>query len=151
MADFDYSIGGTDRKQEASEAISELQENRTLFIQKLTKEMPVAPNFKTGLTTPAEAFEFYKPSVDMEFENEDGSSVNETLHFTGLSDFGPKGIANQSRFIQEIANQEDTYLKVVKELKSNKSVQTVLQNKETKQAFLTAIAAMIKELEEAGA
>lgn len=151
MADFDYSIGGTDRKQEASEAIAELQQNKTLFIQKLTKDAPFSPQFVPDLTTPEAAFDFFKPSVEMEFENEDGSSRSEELHFTGLSDFGSKGITGQSKFIQELVNQEDTYLKLVKELKSNKAIQTALQNKESKTAFLTALTAMIKELEDAGA
>jgi predicted component of type VI protein secretion system len=150
MADnFDYSIGGTDRKAEGSEAIAELSQNKTLFIQKLTKEAPVGPAIVPDLTTPEEAFAHFKPSVNMEFENEDGSTREEELHFTNLADFGSKGISNQSKFIQELANQEDTYSKIVKELKSNKAMQTALQNKETKQALLTAIAAMIKELEEA--
>jgi predicted component of type VI protein secretion system len=151
MADFDYSIGGTDRKAEGSEAIAEISQNRTLFVQKLSNEAPFAPDFVQNLSTPEEVFAHFKPSVPMEFENEDGSTKEEELHFTNLADFGSKGISNQSKFIQELANQEDTYLKLVKELKSNKAIQTALQNKESKQAFLTALAAMIKELEDAGA
>jgi hypothetical protein len=151
MADnFDYSIGGTDRKAEGSEAIAELSSNKTLFIQKLTKDAPFTPQMVPDLTTPEEAFAHFKPSINMEFEGEDGASKEEELHFTNLADFGTKGIANQSKFIQEIANKEDTYLKIVKELKSNKALQATLANKETKQAFLTALAAMIKQLEEAG-
>ena len=151
MADFDYSIGGTDRKAEGSEAIAEIAQNKTLFIQKLTNEAPMGPQVVTGLTTPEEVFDYFKPSVNMEFENEDGSNREEELHFTNLADFGSQGISKQSKFVQELANQEDTYLKLVKELKSNKAIQTALQNKESKQAFLTALAAMIKELEDAGA
>jgi hypothetical protein len=42
-------------------------------------------------------------------------------------------------------------LKIVKELKSNKALQTILQNQDNKAAFLAGLQAMIKELEEAGA
>jgi hypothetical protein len=151
MADnFDYDIGGTDRKAEGSEAIAEISQNKTLFIQKLTKDAPFSPQFVPDLTTPEEAFAYFKPAVNMEFENEDGSTKEEELHFTNLADFGAKGISTQSKFIQELTNQEDTYLKIVKEVKSNKALQTALQNKEAKHALLTALAAMIKELEDAG-
>ncbi len=148
---FDYSIGGIDRKLEGGDAISELSSNKTLFIQKLTKEAPFSPDFARDLTTPEQAFDYFKPSVNMEFENEDGSSREEELHFSSLADFGSKGISNQSKFLQDLAGKEDSFLKLVKELKSNKALQTALQNKESKQAFLTAIAAMIKELEDSGA
>jgi outer membrane translocation and assembly module TamA len=148
---FDYSIGGTDRKADASDAISLISENRTLFIQKLTKDAPFGQEFVKDLTTPEAVFNHFKPNVDVEFEGEDGSSKEETLHFSKLSDFGSQGISGQSKFLQQLSLQEDAYLKLVKELKSNKAIQTAMQNKESKQAFLTALAAMIKELEEAGA
>ncbi len=148
---FDYSIGGTDRKQEASEAISELEPNRTLLVQKLTSEAPMMPQMVKDLTTPEEVFNHFKPNVNVEYENEDGSTREENLRFASLADFGPKGISNKSAFIQDLVNQENTYMNIVKELKSNRAVQTALQNKETKTALLTAIAAMITELENKGA
>ena len=50
--------------------------------------------------------------------------------------------------VQELASQQENYLKYVKQLKSNKLLQTVLQNAESKAAYLSALKAMIRELEE---
>ena len=148
---FDYSIGGTDRKDEGSEAISELQQNRTLFAQKLTGEAPFAPQLVYDLKTVDEVFNHFKPEIEVDFEREEGSSQPENLRFGNLGDFGSSGIKAQSKYLGELAGKEDNYLKIVKELKSNKALQTIVQSKDTKEAFMTSLMAMIKELEEAGA
>lgn len=148
---YDYSIGGTDRKQEGADAISELPQNKTLFVQKLTADAPFAPEMTQGLKTMDEVFAHFRPALDVEFQTEEGTSHEEHLMFNNLGDFGPNGISKQSTYLQDLKNQEDNYLKVVKELKSNKALQTALQSPDSKQAFLTSILAMIKELEEQGA
>ena len=148
---FDYSIGGTDRKDEGSEAISELPLNRTLFVQKLTGEAPFTPQLVTDLKTVDEVFEHFKPEVEVEYETEEGTSQPENLRFGNLGDFGSSGIKRQSKYLSDLTSKEDNYLKIVKELKSNKALQTIVQGKDTKQALMTSLQAMIKELEEAGA
>ncbi len=148
---FDYSIGGTDVKKEGSDAISDLQQNRTLFVQKLTGEAPFTPQMTEGLKTMDEVFNHFRPEVEVEFQTEDGATQPEHLRFGNLGDFGPNGISKQSKFLQDLASEEDNYLKIVKELKSNKAVQTALQAPETKQAFMNSLLAMIKELEDQGA
>lgn len=148
---FDYSIGGTDRKDEGSEAISELPLNRTLFVQKLTGEAPFTPQLVTDLKTVDEVFEHFKPEVEVEYETEEGTSQPENLRFGNLGDFGSSGIKRQSKYLSDLTSKEDNYLKIVKELKSNKALQTIVQGKDTKQALMSSLQAMIKELEEAGA
>jgi hypothetical protein len=149
---FEYGIGGTERKlDDANEGVAEIPQNRTIFAQKLSQEAPYVPQAVYGLKTTEEVFEHFQPSAEVEFDTEDGSSINENLQFRNLGDFGSKGIKNQSKYLQELANKEDQHLKIIKELKSNKAIQTIVQNKETKAAFLTAIQALINELEEAGA
>jgi predicted component of type VI protein secretion system len=87
--------------------------------------------------------------VDIEFEDSEGKGREEQLSFRGLSDFGVKGIVNQSAFLQGLTQQKEQYLKIIKQLKSNKLLRKALENPETRQAVLNAIYAMSKEIEQA--
>lgn len=144
-----YGIGGTEVKGDASEAISEIQQNRTLMIEKLTANPPVKPQIVQGITKIDEVFETFKPQVDIEFQDSEGVSRQESLKFGGLADFGVKGITAQSEFLQNLTMQKDQLHKVIKQLKSNKMMRKALENSETKQALLNSIYAMIKEIEQA--
>ena len=149
---FEYGIGGSERKLDnANEAFADIQMNRTIFVQKLTGEAPYAPQAVYDLKTVDAVFNHFQPNVEVEMETEDGSTFNEQLQFSNLGDFGSKGIIKKSKYLQEVNDTKDESLKIVKELKSNKALQAILQNKENKEAFLSGIQAMIKELEEAGA
>jgi len=144
-----YGIGGTEVKGDTSEAISEIQQNRTLFVEKLTADAPVKPQIAQGLTKVDEVFEYFKPQIDMEFENSEGVTRQETLNFKGLADFGVKGITAQSEFLQNLTMQKDQLHKIIKQLKSNKMIRKAIENPETKQALLNSIYSMIKEIEQA--
>lgn len=148
---LEYGIGGTERKlNNANEAFGDISQNRTIFVQKLTQEAPFSPEAVFDLKTVEEVFSHFQPSSDIDFETADGATQSETIHFNHLGDFGPKGIKGKSKFLDDLSNTEEQHLKIVKELKSNRALQTVVQSPETKQALISAIQAMIAELEEAG-
>jgi hypothetical protein len=144
-----YGIGGTEVQGDANEAISEIAQNRTLMVEKLTDEAPFKPEIVKGLTSIDDVFNHYQPSVDVDFEDAEGNSKEETLSFRGLADFGIKGITAQSAFLKDLTNQKEQFLKIVKQLKSNKLLRKALENPETKEAMLNAIYAMVREIEEA--
>lgn len=146
---MNYGIGGQEVPKETSEGIADIPQNKTLFIQKLTADAAVKPAIVEGLKTPEEVFAHYKPAVELEFQKEDGSTKNETLNFTNLGDFGPKGIVGQSPFLQNLNNQKEQYLKMVKQLKTNKLLKSISENKEAKQAYIEALQALLQELEDA--
>lgn len=147
---FDYGLGGTERKKDgAGEAFAEIQMNRTIFIQQLTAEESFGADIVQGLDTVEAAFNHYKPNIDIEFETEDGVAAKENLTFSTLADYGAKGITNKSNFLQEQNIKQEQYQKFSKNLKSSKPLQAVLANPEMKTAYITALQAMIKELEEA--
>jgi hypothetical protein len=147
---FDYGLGGTERKKDgAGEAFAEIQMNRTIFIQQLTAEESFGPDIVQGLDTVEAAFNHYKPNIDIEFETEEGSTSKENISFSSLGDFGAKGITNKSEFLQEQNIKQDQYQKFSKNLKSSKPLQAVMANADMKAAYITALQAMIKELEEA--
>ena len=145
----DYSIGGQEVKGDASEAISDIPQNRTLLVEKLTEDAPVKPEVVAGLKNIDEVFDHYQPGMKVEFEDSEGSSKEEALHFSGLSDFGVKGITGQSEFLKNLANQKEQSLKIIKQLKSNKMLKKALENEESKEALLNSMYALIKEIEDA--
>lgn len=143
-----YGIGGTEVKGDASEAISEIQQNRTLFVEKLSAEAPVKPQIVQGLTKIDDVFDHFKPQIGVEFQDSEGVSREETMKFGSLADFGIKGITAQSEFLQNLTMQKEQLQKIIKQLKSNKMMRKALENTETKQALLNSIYAMIKEIEQ---
>jgi len=145
----EYGIGGTEVKGDASEAIAEIPQNRTLLCEQLTADAPIRPNIVEGLQTIDDVFEHFSPKVDVEFEDNEGATKQETLTFKGLADFGIKGITAQSQFLQNLSAEKEQYQKIIKQLKSNKLLRKALENADTKAGLLNVMYALIKELEEA--
>ena len=119
MAD-NYGIGGNEVKTDASEAFADIPQNRTLMAEKLTKDAPVKPEIVHGIQTVEQVFEHYKPNITVDFEDAEGMTKKETLSFKTLGDCGVKGITEQSEFLKDNTTQKDEYLKIIKQLKSNK-------------------------------
>ena len=131
------------------EGFVEISPNKTLFVQKLTAEAPVKPELAEGLQTVEQVFEHFKPNVDVELDIEDGSTKKENFSFAGLGDFDVKNLTNQSAYLKSLSLENDAYLKIIKQLKTNKSLKNVIENPETKSAFINALKALAAELETA--
>lgn len=136
--------------QESFEAITQISSNRTLLAQKLTAK-PTKPEPVTGLKTINDVFDHFKPNVKVAFEDENGAPVEEELNFSNLSDFTKNGITEQSTFLRGLNEQQESNHAFIKQLKSNKILKSALSSPEAKQAYLTALQAMIQEIEQADA
>ena len=90
-------------------------------------------------------FEFSK---EVEFETADGAGRTEQLHFSTLGNFGKQGITRQSTYLNELSHQCEDLQKFVKQLKTNKILRTLLENKEAKTAYLSCIRSLINEMEQ---
>lgn len=130
------------------EGFVEISPNKTLFIQKLTNEDPIRPEIVEGLETVEKVFEYFQPNCDVELDKEDGSTTKENFHFSGLGDFDVKNLTNQSAYLKNLSLENDAYLKIIRQLKTNKSLKNVIENPETKAAFVNALKALAAELEE---
>lgn len=149
MAMFNYEVGGNEIKVDANEAINEIQHNKTMLVTQLTDEEPIQPESVSGLTTVDAVFKHFKPTIDVEMEDADGSAVKETMKFGKLDDFTPKGIVKQSGYLNKLKIEQEQYFKVMKQLKSNRVLQTMLANPETKGAVIDALKNIASELESA--
>lgn len=130
------------------EGFVEISPNKTLFIQKLTSEDPIKPEVVENLQKVEDVFAHYNPSVDVELEKEDGATFNENFKFGGLGDFDVKNLTNQSSHLKTLNLEADAYLKIVKQLRTNKTLQKVVENPENKAAFVAALQSLISELED---
>lgn len=145
---FNYDIGGQERKSEVSEGISDIPQNRTLLIEKLTDEAPLSPQIIPDMKSTNDVFAFFKPAKEVEFETADGAGRTEQLHFESLGNFGKQGITRQSAYLNELSHQCEDLQKFVRQLKSNKILRTLLENKEAKSAYLSCVNALIHEMEQ---
>ncbi|HEY9259763.1 hypothetical protein [Chitinophaga sp.] len=141
-----YGIGGTEVKLDANEAIAEISHNRTLFAEKLTQQTPVKPEIVEGLTSVEAVFEHFKPAVNVSFHDAEGRTVPEKLQFHHLGDFGIKGITEQSAFLNDLATEKEQYLKIMKQLKTNKILKSALADPDARKAILGAIRGMMNDL-----
>ena len=144
---YDYQVGGNAVKMDASEGMADIPMNRSLFVQKLTADDPVRPEAVYDLKTVEEVFEHFKPSVEVEFDQQDGSSKSEQISFSSVADFKASSMVAKSPFLQDLNSQKEEYQKLVKQLKTNKLVRNVIENPETKASFMAALQHLILELE----
>lgn len=131
----------------AGEGFVEISPNKTLLIQKLTNEPPINPEIAEGLQTVEQVFDHFKPNLDVELDKEDGSTLKENFRYSCLSDFDTKNVTNQSNYLRNLNVENDSYLKIIKQLKTNKSLSKVIENPETKDAFVNALKALAAEIE----
>jgi len=144
----EVEIGGQLVPQQSFEAIANISSNKTLLVQKLTTK-PTKLEPTKGLKTIDDVFNHFKPSVEVEFEEENGALRKEELKFASLLDFKKEGIINQSEFLQKLQAQQDACNSIIKKLKTNKILKTALQNPEAKKSFLQALQALVDEIDQA--
>lgn len=143
-----YSLGGSEVKTDSGEAILEIGQNKTLLVQKLTQDPPVKPEVIKGLTSVDAVFDHFKPDIEVTHESADGVESKETLRFANVGDFTKKGIVEQSEYLRNLNVEKDQYLKVVKQLKTNKIMKMALENPDAKAALLESIHSLLTELKE---
>jgi hypothetical protein len=148
MSALDYGIGGNERPTDASEAFADLPQNKTLFVQKLTQNDPIKPQVVKGLTSVQQVFEYFKPSADVVLKGEQGEEIKENLGFENVGDFAPKGITKKSDFLQDLMQKRSEMSTIVKQLRSNKVLNSALQDPEAKEAFLDSLRQLVQELDQ---
>lgn len=149
MALYEYGVGGNEVKIDANEAIAEIPSNRTLLVQKLTEEAPLQPEMIYGLETLEDVFERFQPSVELEFQDQEGNEIPEKLDFKGLSDFSAKKLKENSPFLSQLNIEREQYLKISRLLSSNKALLKSLSDEEARAEMIQVLEASLVELEDA--
>ncbi len=142
MANNTFDI---DARLDDDSVVSILQ-NRTLIAEKLTAHAPLRPEVVHGLQNIKQVFQYYKPEVNVSFEDAEGFIRNETIKFADMHDLLPEAIVAQSNFLTEKTLQKEQYLSIMQQLRSNKMLAAALNDDEGRKALLAAVHSMIDEL-----
>lgn len=140
--------------EESSAKVSPIDNNKTLMIDQYTTDAePGNPEFVEDITNIEDAFAHFKPSVEVDFVDEEGGSINEKLHFTELRDFeaqGGKGrlVAN-SNFLSGVKQKVDTNVKIRKSIEQNRKLRDILKDAGSRGELKEMLQAMLAELENA--
>lgn len=138
--------------EESSAKVSPIDNNKTLMIDQYTADAePGNPELVENIQNIEDAFAHFKPSVEVDFIDEEGGSVNEKLHFGELRDFeaqGGKGkLVENSAFLSGVKKKIDTNVKIRKSIEQNRKLRDILKDASAKEELKEALRAMLEELE----
>lgn len=112
---------------------------------------PGNPELVEDIQTIGDAFARFKPSVEVDFVDEDGGSVNETLRFNELRDFeaqGGKGrLVENSAFLSGVKKKIDTNAKIRKSIEQNRKLRDILKDSTGREELKVMLKALLEELE----
>lgn len=138
--------------EESNAKVTPIDNNKTLMIDQYTSDAePGNPEFVEDIRTIEDAFAHFKPSVEVDFTDEEGGSTSEKLHFGELRDFeaqGGKGrlVAN-SQFLSGVKQKIDTNIKIRKSIEQNRKLRDILKDSSAKDELKEMLKAMLEELE----
>ncbi len=131
---------------EVGEDVLLVKDNKTMIFEQLTFTPPTKAE-KKECRSLDDVFANYNSDVVVDFEAAGGTPKKETLRFSSLNDFGPKGVAKNSKFLRETESKVELYEKLIATLKKNKALREALSNPDAKKEVLRGLKAMQIELE----
>ena len=139
--------------EESSAKVSLIDNNKTLMIDQYTSDVePGNPELVEDIRNINDAFEHFKPSVEVDFIDEEGGSVNEKLHFSEIRDFeanGGKGrLVENSAFLSGVKSKIDTKWKIPKSIEQNRKQRDILKEASSRAELKQMLEAMLEELGE---
>lgn len=141
-----------DLEEDPGAKVNAIDANKTLIIDQYTDEAPVEAELFQDAKTMKDVFDHFKPSVEVEFTNEEGEIVPETLHFNEMKDFdvnGGKGnLVMNSPFLSDIKIHADNSSKVRKQLEQNTKLRNILKDAQAREDLKAMLQAMLDELEQ---
>ena len=138
--------------EESNAKVSPIDNNKTLMMDQYTSDVePGNPELVEDIQTIDDAFAHFKPSVEVDFIDEEGGSVNEKLHFNELRDFeaqGGKGkLVSNSTFLSGVKQNIDVNAKIRKNIEQNRKLRDILKDKSSRAELKEMLKAMLDELE----
>ena len=140
--------------EQSNAKVSLIDQNKTLMIDQYTTDVePGSPEFVEDIHNINDAFEHFKPKVDVTFTDENGGAVEETLHFSEIRDFeanGGKGrLVENSAYLSGVKMEIETNQKIRKSIEQNRKLREILMDAEGKAEMRAMLQQMLDELEAA--
>ncbi|MBO7419380.1 MAG: hypothetical protein J6U14_10685 [Bacteroidaceae bacterium] len=140
--------------EESSAKVSLIDQNKTLMMDQYTTDVESgAPELVEDIQNINDAFEHFKPKVNVTFTDEEGGAVEETLRFGELRDFeaqGGKGrLVENSPFLSGVKMKIETNAKIRKSIEQNRKLRDILKEAGSREELKAMLQSMLAELEEA--
>ena len=138
--------------EESSAKVNPIDNNKTLFIDQFTADIdPGNPEFVEDIQNINDAFAHFKPQVEVTFTDEEGGSVDETLHFSEIRDFeanGGKGrLVENSPFLSGVKDKIDVNTKIRKSIEQNRKLRDILKDPKYREELREVFESMLADLE----
>ena len=138
--------------EESNAKVSLIDQNKTLMIDQYTPNVEAGhPELVEDIQNIEDAFARFKPSVEVDFVDEEGGSVSETLQFNELRDFetqGGKGrMVQNSPFLSGVKMKIDVNGKIRKSIEQNRKLRDILKEAGSRAELKEMLQAMLAELE----
>lgn len=149
MLEKNFISNATD--EESGSRVSVIDTNKTLIIDQFTSDADgEVPELLEDARTLKDVFQRFNPSVEVDFTDEDGSTVTETLRFKEIKDFeanGGKGkLVSNSPFLSGLKDEMDNAAKIRKQIEQNKRLREMLKNPESREELKQYLQQMLDEL-----
>ena len=140
--------------EESNAKVSLIDQNKTLMIDQYTTDVEAGnPEFVEDIHNINDAFEHFKPKVNVTFTDEEGGAVEESLKFGELRDFeanGGKGrLVENSPFLSGTKMKIETNQKIRKSIEQNRKLRDILKEASSRDELKTMLQSMLDELKEA--
>ena len=137
--------------EQSNAKVSLIDQNKTLMIDQYTSDVePGNPEFVEDIHNIEEAFQHFKPKVDVTFTDEEGGAVEETLKFGEIRDFeanGGKGrLVENSQFLSGVKMKIETNQKIRKSIEQNRKLRDILKEAGSREEMKAMLQSMLDEL-----
>ena len=135
--------------EESGNKVQAISQNKTLIVDQFTNSVN-EPELLQEAKNIKDVFEHFKPEVEIDFSDENGAPVSETLKFREMKDFdidnGKGQLVQNSEFLMSVKSNIEANAKMKKQIETNKKLRDVLNNVEDKESLKKALQAMLNEL-----
>ena len=137
--------------EESNAKVSLIDQNKTLMIDQYTSDVEAGnPEFVEDIHNINDAFDHFKPKVDVTFTDEEGGAVEETLKFGEIRDFeanGGKGrLVENSQFLSGVKMKIETNQKIRKSIEQNRKLRDILKEADSRAEMKAMLQQMPDEL-----
>ncbi len=136
--------------EEAGGKVNAISQNKTLYLGQFTHSVNEPELFQEA-TNIKSVFEKFQPSVDMDFQNEEGDIVSETLSFKEMKDFeandGNGQLVTNSPFLLNLKSNIEANGKMRQQIEQNKRIRDILGNAQSKEELRNVLQSLLDEIE----
>ena len=136
--------------EETDGKVNAISQNKTLYIGQFTN-LVAEPELYQGATNINQVFEHFKPSIEVDFKDENGDTHEEVVGFNEMKDFevnnGNGQLITNNSFLLNLKSSIDANAKMKKQIEQSKRIRDILGNKQSKQELREVLQYLLDELE----